>query len=159
MKVRDVGGVKLLQLKNPWARKRWKGAYSANDAQRWTPELRKQLQYDQMGALQQDNGIFWIDYPSLLKYYQGVYINWNPQLFAHHTATHGQWPAKAAATANDSVTLGPNPQYALSVSVSVSASGQSSAAVWLLLTRHTTRRDQGKDDYLTASDELILCKV
>ena len=50
--MREVGGVKLVQLKNPWARVRWKGAYSMNDTARWTPELRRALQYDQTSALQ-----------------------------------------------------------------------------------------------------------
>eukprot|EP00962_Isochrysis_galbana_P048950 scaffold20585_cov118-Isochrysis_galbana.AAC.1 len=53
------GGQRLLQLKNPWARLRWKGAYSVEDAARWTPALRKELGFDRQGALVQDNGIFW----------------------------------------------------------------------------------------------------
>ena len=46
-----------------------------------------------MSAMQHDNGVFWIDYESLLRFFQGVYLNWNPQLFRYHTATHAQWPA------------------------------------------------------------------
>ena len=42
--VREVGGVKLLQLKNPWAKTRWRGAYSVHDTARWTPQLREALQ-------------------------------------------------------------------------------------------------------------------
>ena len=42
--VREVGGVKLLQLKNPWAKTRWRGAYSVHDTPRWTPQLREALQ-------------------------------------------------------------------------------------------------------------------
>ena len=44
--------------------------------------VRKALQYDQMGAMQHDNGIFWIDYDSMLKFYRSIYFNWNPGLFA-----------------------------------------------------------------------------
>ena len=148
LQVREVLGVRLLQLKNPWSRVRWKGAYSVQDAQRWTPALREALHYDQMGAAQSDNGVFWIDYPSLLRFFQGVYLNWNPALFAHNTSHHGQWPQRqlsAVAAEDDTVSLGKNPQYALTVHVA----GGSPAAVWLLLTRHTTRKDQGRDDYLT----------
>eukprot|EP00967_Tisochrysis_lutea_P015590 scaffold17572_cov32-Tisochrysis_lutea.AAC.6 len=58
--VRQVSsGERLLQLKNPWARVRWKGAYSADDSARWTPALRRELGFDRQGALVQDNGIFW----------------------------------------------------------------------------------------------------
>ena len=147
LQVREVGGVKLLQLKNPWARLRWKGAYSVHDRARWTPALREALNYDVEAATRADNGIFWIDYGSLLKFYKGIYSNWNPALFRHHTATHGQWPKRQPNAASDEHTLAHSPQYALSVSVN--AADGKSAAVWLLLTRHTVRKDDGKDDYLT----------
>lgn len=156
LQVREVAGVRLLQLKNPWAKVRWKGSYSAQDTQRWTPALRETLQYEPKQALQLDNGIFWIDYANLLKYYRGVYSNWNPALFRHHSSTHGQWPKRAAANANDSKNIGANPQYALRLSVSADQMGAGrSAAVWLLLSRHTqrgastTHGQEGKDDYLT----------
>ena len=156
LQVREVGGVRLLQLKNPWARVRWKGSYSAHDTQRWTAALRAELQYEPAQALQMDNGIFWIDYGNLLKHYRGVYSNWNPALFRHHSSTHGQWPKRAAANANDSKNIGGNPQYGLRLSVSAEQVGAGrSAAVWLLLSRHTqrgasaTHGEEGKDDYLT----------
>uniref|UniRef100_A0A7S4BPK7 Calpain catalytic domain-containing protein n=1 Tax=Chrysotila carterae TaxID=13221 RepID=A0A7S4BPK7_CHRCT len=145
LQVRSVSGLRLLQLKNPWSKTRWQGAYSVHDTVRWTAALRSAVEYDLTAAMQSDNGIFWIDYPSLLRYYQGVYINWNPQLFRHHTSIHAQWPLRPARSPNDLATLGPNPQLSLSVNVS----GDRAAAVWLLLTRHTTRKQQGKDDFLT----------
>jgi len=146
LQVRDVLGLQLVQLKNPWSKLRWKGAYSVHDTKRWTPELRKTLAYDQTGAMQHDNGVFWIDYASLQRFFQGVYLNWNPQLFAHNTSHHGQWPKRSQGdTGDDSVNVGRNPQYGLTVNVS----GGSPAAVWLLLTRHTMSKDQGRDDFLT----------
>uniref|UniRef100_A0A6S9ZA69 Calpain catalytic domain-containing protein n=1 Tax=Chrysotila carterae TaxID=13221 RepID=A0A6S9ZA69_CHRCT len=97
LQVRSVSGLRLLQLKNPWSKTRWQGAYSVHDTVRWTAALRSAVEYDLTAAMQSDNGIFWIDYPSLLRYYQGVYINWNPQLFRHHTSIHAQWCAAASA--------------------------------------------------------------
>ena len=38
--MREVMGVRLVLVKNPWAHKRWKGAYSVNDHARWTPALK-----------------------------------------------------------------------------------------------------------------------
>ena len=147
LQVREACGEQLVQLKNPWARVRWKGAFSVYDTKRWTPELRKALDYDQMAAMQHDNGVFWIDYASLQRFFQGVYLNWNPQLFAHSTTHHGQWPTRHSSdTGDDTVSLGRNPQYGLTVTV---PSGSKPSAVWILLNRHTTRKDQGKDDFLT----------
>lgn len=146
LQVREACGEKLLQLKNPWSKVRWKGAFSVHDRQRWTAALRKALDYDQTSAMQHDNGVFWIDYASLLRYYQGVYLNWNPALFAHSTTRHGQWPKRHPSdTADDTASLGRNPQFALTLTVPPGAP----AATWLLLTRHTVFKDQGKDDFLT----------
>ena len=78
LQVREVGGVRLLQLKNPWAKVRWrgsysaedpnpnldpnpnpnpnqvrwKGSYSAEDRVRWTAALRTALSYDPSQARQ-----------------------------------------------------------------------------------------------------------
>ena len=154
LQVRAACGVQLLQLKNPWARKRWRGAFSVFDRQRWTPELRKAFGFDQQASLQQDNGIFWIDYDSLLRHFEGVFLNWNPQLFKHHTVTHGQWPPRAAFR-DDAVDLGTNPQYQLTVNVPPAGAA---TAVWVLLTRHSSRpynlamaegRDASRDAFLT----------
>ena len=66
--VREACGKRLLQIKNPWAHKRWKGPFCPQDKVNWTPALRRALQYDQAAAMQFDNGIFWMDYDSLRKH-------------------------------------------------------------------------------------------
>jgi calpain-7 len=115
LQVRDACGVRLVQLKNPWAKTRWKGAFSAGDAGRWTAEMRHAFAYDPAAAQRNDQGIFWIDYASLRKFYLGVYLNWNPSLFRHTTTHHGQWPKRASLQEDDTTTLGRNPQYSLTV--------------------------------------------
>ena len=91
--VREAYGVRLLQVKNPWAHKRWKGKYSAGDTARWTPQLKSALNYDPVSAMQFDNGIFWIDYDSMLRYYRGIYFNWNPGLFMYQQVRRSCCPA------------------------------------------------------------------
>ena len=39
----QVGSLRMLQVKNPWSRFRWRGAYSTEDAVNWTPALRAAL--------------------------------------------------------------------------------------------------------------------
>lgn len=88
MDVRTVNGEKLLQLKNPWSHLRWKGNYSELDVKHWTPELKKSLSYDPDSAAQFDNGVFWIDYDSICRFFDVFYLNWNPELFNYTYCIH-----------------------------------------------------------------------
>ncbi|XP_041366509.1 calpain-7-like [Gigantopelta aegis] len=132
--VREVKGKRLFMLKNPWNHLRWKGRFSENDSTSWTPDLQKALNYDPKSAQMCDNGVFWIDYDSICKFFDVFYINWNPDLFSHTTCVHHTWLAKEGPK-KDSYNISDNPQYRLEI-----RSAQPSA-VWILLTRHITDKD------------------
>ncbi len=133
--VRNVLGKQLLKVKNPWSHRRWKGAYSPTDDRNWTPELRKALNYDRATASMIDNGCFWIDYNSMLANFRSLYMNWNPDLFAHRKVIHGSWMAHAPGPKNDAYNRGYNPQFVFEVNAE---SCKGTSAIWLLLTRHVT---------------------
>lgn len=78
----------MLKLKNPWAHVRWKGRYSELDEKSWTSHLRETLDYDPTSAASFDNGIFWIDYNSLLHHFDVFCMNWNPSLFPYTSCIH-----------------------------------------------------------------------
>ena len=86
--IRKFKNVRLFQLKNPWSHLRWKGNYSENDVNNWTEELKSALNYDPKMAFNVDNGIFWIDYESLMRFFDVLYLSWNPQLFPYTNAFH-----------------------------------------------------------------------
>lgn len=94
--VRQVDNIELIQLKNPWSHKRWKGNFSADDRQNWTADLKRALNYDQLKAMQVDNGVFWIDLKSFTKFFDVVYLNWNPEMFKYSTTQHGTWTPENA---------------------------------------------------------------
>ena len=95
--------IRLFQLKNPWSHLRWKGNYSEYDINNWTNDLKNALNYDPNLACNVDNGIFWIDYESLMRFFDVFYLryivivflfslklfiilyykSWNPNLFQY----------------------------------------------------------------------------
>ncbi|KAJ0176823.1 hypothetical protein K1T71_008002 [Dendrolimus kikuchii] len=135
--VKLANGVKLLKLKNPWSHLRWRGNYSELDVAHWTPNLRGLLNYDPDSAAQYDNGVFWIDYNSILKFFDVFYLNWNPELFHFTYCIHQKWDA-GNGPAKDAYNIGENPQFSLHV--------QGKGAIWLLLTRHITQIDDFRDN-------------
>lgn len=138
----EVDGIKLLQLKNPWSHMRWKGNYSENDT-RWTPELQRILNYDPKVAQTVDNGVFWIDYNSLLNFFDVFYLNWDPELFKYTYCTHQCWNATTGPS-RDAYNIGDNPQFSLKVSA-----GRGS--IYVLLTRHITTIEDFREnkEYIT----------
>jgi calpain-7 len=132
-----VGDVnhQLLQLKNPWHHQRWKGNFSEQD-DNWTPELKKALHFDQMQALRDDNGVFWIDWKSLCQFFDVVYINWKPKLFPYKSTFHDVWdPSKEEYKDQYLYNISRNPQYRLIVK------SEKAGRVWVLLTRHITQKE------------------
>lgn len=67
---------RMLQMKNPWTEKRWKGRFSPVDKSSWTEELLKELSYDILGAMLEDNGVFWLDLDSLCRFFQTIHVSW-----------------------------------------------------------------------------------
>lgn len=86
--IRKFKNIRLFQIKNPWSHLRWRGNYSEYDVTNWTDELKKSLDYDPKMACNVDNGIFWIDYDSLLKFFDVFYLSWNPNLFPYSSCYH-----------------------------------------------------------------------
>ncbi|KAI5744303.1 hypothetical protein M8J76_001054 [Diaphorina citri] len=135
--------IDVRKVNNPWSNVRWRGNYSELDRLHWTPELKRALNFDPNSASMFDNGIFWIDYESILRFYDVFYMNWNPGLFSHTFCVHQSWSA-GQGPIKDVYNIGENPQFRLEV-------GGGVGAVWILLTRHITQLEDFKQnrEYIT----------
>lgn len=98
MDCRTINNERLLKLKNPWSHLRWKGNYSELDVKHWTADLKRTLKYDPDSAAQFDNGVFWIDYDSICRFFDVFYLNWNPELFGYTYCIHQEWSAGESRT-------------------------------------------------------------
>ncbi|KAJ4422545.1 hypothetical protein N0V82_002773 [Gnomoniopsis sp. IMI 355080] len=64
LKAREIDGMRLVLLKNPWGKHEWKGPWS-DGSKEWTAEWLQKLDH-KFG----DDGSFWISYSDLLRKYQ-----------------------------------------------------------------------------------------
>ncbi|KAJ8679634.1 hypothetical protein QAD02_015421 [Eretmocerus hayati] len=66
--VRDIQGIRLLRLRNPWGHYSWKGDWS-DDSPIWTIQMREMLM--PQGA---SDGVFWISFDDVLRYFDCIDI-------------------------------------------------------------------------------------
>ncbi|KAF4751277.1 hypothetical protein FOZ63_018742, partial [Perkinsus olseni] len=139
LEVGEFKGNRLLMLKNPWSSLRWRGRFSPEDEESWADEgLRQMLHYDQLTSVDYDRGLFWIDFESLVRYFDSVCLNWNPALFRYSHTVHGEWfylREVSKWVENDRFCLGNNPQYSIDVP---RPRRPSDILVWLVLTQHNS---------------------
>eukprot|EP01022_Parablepharisma_sp_SALTPOND_P033591 TRINITY_DN89089_c1_g1_i1.p1 TRINITY_DN89089_c1_g1~~TRINITY_DN89089_c1_g1_i1.p1 ORF type:complete len:501 (+),score=33.32 TRINITY_DN89089_c1_g1_i1:806-2308(+) len=109
LEVVEEGGVQVLLVKNPWGNFRWTGKFSTEDTLNWTEPLKKRLHFYDLA--EQDNGIFWIDFDSVINHFDVMDINWNPALLVYRKSVWDLWDC--ANMGNDEYNLLMNPQYAL----------------------------------------------
>ena len=112
--IREVEGKKLLHIKNPWNKQRWKGKWSPKDDSSWTAAMVKALHYDRRAALAKDDGEFWMDLDSAKHFYDVFHMNWNPSLFKHQYSTHYCWKQDAGPV-KDLYNMGENPQFMVDI--------------------------------------------
>ncbi|KAF4657454.1 hypothetical protein FOL47_008441 [Perkinsus chesapeaki] len=139
LEVGEFKGHRLLMLKNPWSSLRWRGRFSPEDKDSWEDEdLRQMLHYDQLTSVDYDRGLFWIDFESLVRYFDSVCLNWNPALFRYSRTVHGEWfyvREVSKWVENDRFFLGNNPQYSIDIN---RPSRRSDVLIWLVLTQHNS---------------------
>jgi len=137
--IETKNGTRLLQLKNPWAHQRWTGRFSSDDRVNWAdPSFCEEVGYNPTLASKQDDGVFWICWEDILKYFQNFHLSWNPSLFNYRSSMHGHWP-KEQGPKDDTYNVGENPQYLLELS---QLAIDRKATLWILVSRHVTKQEQ-----------------
>eukprot|EP00041_Stephanoeca_diplocostata_P024567 m.626660 g.626660 ORF g.626660 m.626660 type:complete len:594 (-) comp22553_c0_seq28:140-1921(-) len=145
--MKEVNGVRLLYIKNPWNKGRWKGDYSPHDTRHWTRSLQHSMKYDADKARGFDDGEFWMELRSARRFFEVFHLNWNPSMLKHTYVTHRRWE-QTAGPVRDRFNMGENPQYTMEIT------SREKSAVWVLLSRHITDLQDFADN-----KEFITCHV
>eukprot|EP00921_Rhytidocystis_pertsovi_P002899 GHVQ01004863.1.p1 GENE.GHVQ01004863.1~~GHVQ01004863.1.p1 ORF type:complete len:1054 (+),score=108.54 GHVQ01004863.1:196-3357(+) len=147
---REVFGLRLVYIKNPWGSIRWKGRFSPDNHESWTPQLSACLNYDSKRQSQTDNGCFWIEWEDVVKWFSHLYICWNNTCFPYQKEIHSKWDrsrlVECSCLADDSHLVAYNPQFHLQIqlpsseSLTDQANSLEDMEIWILLSRHVRER-------------------
>lgn len=148
LECKKLGDYKLLRLKNPWGRVRWKGRFGPQDAKGWREAAREGWQdlvntlgQDPLEADKVDTGHFWIEWDAVVKYFSHLYFSWVPAALGSCTLTvHGRFDPTAlcavSSLPDDTHLAAFNPQFLLRVEGTL----QIVPTIWILLSRHVKCR-------------------
>ncbi|KAK2194450.1 bifunctional Peptidase C2 [Babesia duncani] len=147
---------RIIHAKNPWGRISYTLKFSPKDTETWTPTLCSTLGYT---PPKKDNGIFWIEWEQILKWFSHLYIVWRPDIFPFHHKLHMTWEPslkfQQSLVPEDVYFAVFNPQIRLSVDFK----NEHVAIIWLMLLQH--RKSSVTDfKYLAMhifKPELIIC--
>ena len=84
--IREAGILRMIKLKNPWARRPWKGRFSTADTStRWTDGLKHALGVSSMAQLHslEKQGVFWIEFSDVRQYFKSFFLNCKSYLFVY----------------------------------------------------------------------------
>jgi len=76
IQVKEALGNRLLNIRNPWGRFEWGGAWCDKDQERWTPEMIELLNpnFDEL------DGTFWMSFEDFVQHFRGLNVcrvrNW-----------------------------------------------------------------------------------
>jgi calpain-7 len=106
LEIIEVENKRFFLVKNPWGHFRWQGKYSYGDSN-WTPSLKAALGYDNFD---EDKGVFWIEFASVMEFFDSLDINWNPDLLVYNKSFFDHWKAADMVNSN-TFSIKDNPQY------------------------------------------------
>lgn len=69
LRVEEIDGHRLVQLRNPWGSTEWKGKWSDDDEDSWTQKMKKKLDFKKA-----NDGTFWMAFEDFVLHYRSVYI-------------------------------------------------------------------------------------
>jgi len=116
MKLAEVDGNKLMQIRNPWGRGEWNGDWS-DKSSKWTTRNRNLLDWHE----KKDDGIFWIDINDYVNEFDSIYVCrdftdeslW--KTIEINEGWHGSYAEGLPNAGNPKAKMEKSPQYGITV--------------------------------------------
>jgi len=116
LRLAEVDGIKLIQLRNPWGSSEWNGDWS-DDSEHWTTRMKNVLNYNSF----EDNGVFWMDFNDFMEEFDTIYVcrNYTNQPEWKNLLIEDEWKGQYAeglpTAGNSGAKMQKNPQYGITV--------------------------------------------
>lgn len=120
LRVAEVYGNQLIQLRNPWGNTEWKGDW-CDSSKKWTNRIRNALNYHDTT----EDGVFWMSFKDFTMNYNSLYASIQPGNNFQHYALNGSFKpsekdgAKPFDSHNDALSL---PQWVIRIKHAKSSS-------------------------------------
>jgi calpain-7 len=131
--VEEIGGQRVLLVKNPWCDGTiWKGSGSIAAKKNEEGSLLSGSKYSEETQQQTlSPGSFWIAFSDVLLNFESLYLNWNPGLFRYRQDHHFSWDIQPLTSP---ACFTRNPQYSIQ--------SVTTGPVWVLLSRHFSTEER-----------------
>jgi len=112
LRIVDIDGLKLMQLRNPWGKYEWKGDYSDNSLL-WTRRLMSKL-----GFVKAEDGSFWMKWEDFIQNFDEIYVcKFFDKPWIAQPIIYSRWSTmeKTAGGCTNYDSVGENPLYLLTI--------------------------------------------
>ena len=116
LRLAEVDGTKLIQLRNPWGSGEWTGDWS-DDSELWTTRMKNVLNYNVF----EDDGVFWMDWNDFMEEFETIYVcrNYCNQKEWRNLLVEDAWEGSYAeglpSKKNRKAKMEKNPQFGITV--------------------------------------------
>jgi calpain-7 len=141
LQMKEIGMQRILLVKNPWCDGMiWRGQQPSVSRRTDQSVSWDELQEVPPKSSELSLGTFWITFEDVIRNFNSLYLNWNPNIFRYRQDHHFSWSIPQAISTG---LFTHNPQYLVKSTVG--------GLVWILLSRHFSTEEH----ILTTQDKIV----
>ena len=104
LRMEEVEGNKIIQVRNPWGKYEWQGAWGDNDTVNWTESRKKAVNF-----VDADDGSFWMSFDDFFTHFGRVGVCTTLPPSYHQQTVQSKWVERVSAGGRRFVAPSPQP--------------------------------------------------